>query len=94
MPLLAELRQRGKAPSGARAPELPGWLLGCFQRALGVSRQLGPAVRHTLPHPARPHPPADAWLKGEYETKRQAELCNRIAVQLGFDLQKVPGRAC
>lgn len=31
---------------------------------------------------------ADAWLKGEYDTGKQAELCNRIAVALGFDLAK------
>ncbi|KAL4428286.1 hypothetical protein ABPG75_002375 [Micractinium tetrahymenae] len=43
VPLLAELRQRGQAPS-------------------------------------------DEWLKGEYDTKQQAELCNKIAVDLGFSL--------
>ena len=32
-------------------------------------------------------PCADAWLKGDYDEKKQAELCHKIAVALGFDLE-------
>ncbi|KAL4858840.1 Thermostable carboxypeptidase 1 [Chlorella vulgaris] len=32
-------------------------------------------------------PPSDAWLKGDYATDRQAELCHKIAVALGFNLE-------
>lgn len=35
-----------------------------------------------------PGPPAaDEWLRGEYDTKQQAELCNKVAVDLGFSLE-------
>jgi carboxypeptidase Taq len=35
---------------------------------------------------ARGKAPSDAWLKGDYDTKKQAELCHKIAVALGFSL--------
>lgn len=35
---------------------------------------------------ARGKAPSDAWLKGDHDTKRQAELCHKIAVALGFNL--------
>lgn len=31
--------------------------------------------------------PSDTWLKGDYDTKRQAELCHKIAVAMGFSLE-------
>lgn len=37
---------------------------------------------------ARGSAPDSAWLKGEYDTVVQAELCQEIAVALGFDLEK------
>ncbi|PSC70957.1 Carboxypeptidase Taq [Micractinium conductrix] len=37
---------------------------------------------------ARGKAPSDAWLKGDYDTDKQAELCNKVAVVLGFDLEK------
>ena len=33
-------------------------------------------------------PPDADWLKGTYDTKKQAELCESIALDLGFDLKK------
>lgn len=39
------------------------------------------------PDPPHPGPlAAGEWLQGEYDTKQQAELCNKIAVDLGFSL--------
>ena len=37
---------------------------------------------------ARGAAPAASWLKGDYDTAVQAELCQEIAVALGFDLEK------
>merc|ERR1712048_1092557 len=32
--------------------------------------------------------PDDSWLKGDFDTGKQAELCKDVAVALGFDLNK------
>lgn len=37
---------------------------------------------------ARGVPPDDEWLKGEFDTTKQAELCRELAVAIGFDLEK------
>lgn len=56
---------------------LPLWLL------LPLLPLLTPVVWR-IRHPTC----ADAWLKGDYDTDKQAELCNKVAVVLGFDLEK------
>ncbi len=37
---------------------------------------------------SRGTPPDDSWLKGEYDTEKQAALCKDIAVLMGFDLSR------
>ncbi|GAB4814416.1 hypothetical protein N2152v2_001462 [Parachlorella kessleri] len=32
--------------------------------------------------------PSDAWLKGDFDTEKQAALCHKLAVALGFSLEK------
>ncbi len=100
MPLLAELRQRGKAPSGGCPASLrlpPAALVACrphCRRARlgvqGTETLLAGLYDHganTTPCFIAWAPAADEWLKGEYDTKQQAELCNKVAVDLGFSLE-------
>ena len=83
------------APPGASCSHSVGHpaLLPRQQACLMLPNPLGllgraASTRH-LPAtpPPPPRPPADTWLKGDYDTKRQAELCHKIAVAMGFSLE-------
>ncbi len=52
---------------------------------------MGGSSVHTHQHIFAPGWPsfasADAWLKCDYDTAKQAELCHKVAGALGFDLE-------